>query len=228
MVARRSLMEYRVLGDGFLKLVIQRCLPRFFYNLTQQELEFMGDVAKEDLINYAAYTRGVLAEPTYREIALSHLSSLAEDNPLAFDRMLTSWMEVWSIKWGQRVKLVLSEDQREEEVIQAVEKKASKLVPLLGGLYPQLTRFAVGSLISNGEVCFTNLLADTVVKEVLAKLASSMSIEEAANFARSNPVFLLSEIVQRARALARYKGNLVVLRVNPSFFQEAREEVHEW
>lgn len=222
------LMGYGVSGDNFLKLVIQRYLPRFFYNLSQQELDFMGDVAREDFANYAAYTRGVLTEPTYREVALSYLSLLAEDNPLAFDRMLSSWMEVWSIKWGQRVKLVLSEDQREEEVLQAIDKKASKLVPLLGDLYPHLTRFAIGSLISNGEVCFTNLLADTVVKEVLAKLASSMSVEKAANFAKSNPVFLLSEIVQRARALARYKGNLIVLKVNPSFFQEVREEIHEW
>uniref|UniRef100_A0A7C1P427 Uncharacterized protein n=1 Tax=Thermofilum pendens TaxID=2269 RepID=A0A7C1P427_THEPE len=221
-------MGYGVSGDNFLKLVIQRYLPRFFYNLSQQELDFMGDVAREDFANYAAYTRGVLTEPTYREVALSYLSLLAEDNPLAFDRMLSSWMEVWSIKWGQRVKLVLSEDQREEEVLQAIDKKASKLVPLLGDLYPHLTRFAIGSLISNGEVCFTNLLADTVVKEVLAKLASSMSVEKAANFAKSNPVFLLSEIVQRARALARYKGNLIVLKVNPSFFQEVREEIHEW
>jgi len=222
------LMVYGISGDGFLKLVIQRYLPRFFYNLTQQELDFMGDVAREDLANYAAYIKGVITEPTYREVALSYLSSLAEDDPLAFDRMLSSWMEVWSIKWGQRVKLVLSEDQREEDVLQAVEKKASKLAPLLGDLYPQLTRFAIGSLIGNGEVCFTNLLADTVVKEVLAKLVSSMSVEKAANFAKSNPVFLLSEIVQRAKALARYKGNLVVLKVNPSFFQEVREEIHEW
>ena len=228
MKARRSLMGYGASGDGFLKLVIQRYLPRFFYDLTRQELDFMGDVAKEDLVNYAAYTKGVLTEPMYREVALGYLSTLAEENPLAFDKVLASWMEVWSIKWGQRVKLVLSEDQREEDATRAVEEKASKLIPLLGGLYPQLTRFAVGSLISNGEVCFTDLLANTVVKEILAKLVSSMSIEEAASFARSNPVFLLSEIVQRARALARYKGNLVVLKVNPSFFQEARGEVHEW
>lgn len=214
--------------EAFLKVVLRRYLLRQFPDLTSQELDFMVGVALEDLVNYTAYLGSYIYEAGYRERAIEQLAELAESDPISFDKLVTDHMEVWSIKWNQRVKLVLGRDGQDPHVNGNLEKKVEQLIPLLKDLHSWMQRFAVGSLISNGEVCFTNLIAETIVKEVLYKLVSSMSIQEAAKFISENPAFLMSEIVQRSRGAARYRGNLVVVRVNPSFFEENRGEAIEW
>ncbi|MEM0092813.1 MAG: hypothetical protein QXT33_01515 [Thermofilum sp.] len=221
-------MSREIGKETFLKAVLRRYLLRQFPDLTSQELDFMVGVALEDLLNYVAFSGNYIYEASYRERAVEQLAGLAESDPIGFDRLVTEHMEVWSIKWNQRVKLVLGKDAQDSRGSENLERKVGQLIPLLKDLYSWLQRFAVGSLISNGEVCFTNLIAETVVKEVLYKLVSSMSIQEAAKFVAENPAFLISEIVQRARGAARYRGNLVIVRVNPSFFEENRGEVIEW
>lgn len=220
-------MSREVTNEVFLKTMLRRYLLRQFPDLTHQELDFMVGVAFEDLVNYTAFTGNYIYEADYREKAVKWLNDLAENDPLRFDKLVTEHMEIWSIKWNQRVKLVLANDAQDSREEKA-EKKVAQLIPIIKDIYNWLLRFAVGSLIGNGEVCFTGLIAETVVKEILYRLVSSMQLQEAAKFVEENPAFLMSEIVRRARGTARLKGNLVVVRVNPSFFEENRGEVIEW
>ena len=225
---RLGLMAWAAAGEGFLRSVLKRYILGQFPELSPQELDFMLGVALQDLLNYVAYRGGYIYDADYRERAVEQLSELAERDPLQFDSLLTELIEVWGIKWRQRVKLILAGNQESSRESETVEKAVGRLIPLLGELYPWLLRFAVGSLIANGEVCFTNLVAETIVKESLFKLATSMQPEEAAKFVERNPAFILGEIVRRARGTAQYKGNLVVVRVNPSFFEESGGEAIEW
>lgn len=221
-------MSRAITKETFLKTVLRRYLLNQFPDLTSQELEFILGVAFEDLVNFVAFKEGYIYEEHYKEKAIEQLSELAERDPIKFDKVVSEHTEVWGVKWSQRVKLVLGNDTQDVGNNQSVEKKVGELLPLVKDIYNWLHRVAVGSLISNGEVCFTNLIADTIVKEVFFKLAASMAPQEAASFAERNPVFLMSEVIRKARGTAQYKGNLVVVRVNPSFFSENRGEVIEW
>jgi len=61
-------------------------------------------------------------------------------------------------------------------------------------------------------------MAEMVVKEIFFKIASSQRDDEAVNFIKSNPVFVINEVVKRVKELGQFRGNLVVVRINPAFF----------
>ncbi len=211
-----------------LKSIVSHYITRSFSDLTQQEVEFMSDVATQDLINYLAVKYDFLYDPDYAYKSLVLASKLAEEKPLEFDSILSDWIEIWSLKWRQRVKLVMSDDPENIKAVQRLEDKVSPILNSLGDEAITLRKFAIGSLIKSGEVCFTNLMSDMVLKEVIYKIAINQPADESVKFVRSNPVFVVNELVRRVREISQFKGNLIVVRVNPSFFQEARGELVEW
>ncbi|QOJ78499.1 hypothetical protein IG193_07015 [Infirmifilum lucidum] len=211
-----------------LRSIVSHYIARSFTGLTQQEVEFMSDVATQDLINYLAVKYDFLYDPDYAYKSLVLASKLAEENPLEFDSTLSDWVEVWALKWRQRVKLVMSDDPENVKAVQRLEDKVSPILDSLSDEAMTLKKFAVGSLIRLGEVCFTNLMADMALKEVIYKVAINQSVDESVKFISSNPLFVVNELIRRVKEISQFKGNLVVVRVNPSFFQEARGEVVEW
>jgi len=211
-----------------LKSIVSHYIARYFSDLTQQEVEFMSDVATQDLVNYLAVKFDFIGDPDYSYKSLALASKLAEENPLEFDSLVNEWAEIWVLKWRQRVKLVMSDDPENTKAVQRLEEKVGPILDVLGDEATEFKKFAIGSLIRTGEVCFTNLMAEMVVKEIFFKIASSQRGDEAVNFIKSNPVFVINEVVKRVKELGQFRGNLVVVRINPAFFQDARGEAVEW
>lgn len=211
-----------------LKSVVSRYLERSFSELSPVEADFMSDVATQDLTNYIAVRYDLLYEPDFPSRATDFALKLAEEKPLEFDSIVSEWLDFWVIKWKQRVKLVMGEDAETTEAIKRSEEVVGPLINALGEEVEYYRRFTVGSLVRLGEVCFTNLMADMVTKEVLYKIALGQRTEDAARFIKSNPAFVLSEIVKRTREVSRFKGSLVVVRVNPAFFQGVIGDTVEW
>lgn len=198
-------------------------LYRSFGNLSEQEAEYMLEVAYADFLNYIAVERDVIFEEGYEDAVLTILRDMYLNNEMELDKTLSEWFEVWAWKWRQRVKLALKEEE-ESKLASEVENKVQALLPKVSKLYEWAKRYAIGSLVRHGEVCFTNLLAETVVKEVFFKVASSEEPEKAAKFLSENPAFVISEITKRVKELSAFKGNLVVVRLNPLFFESQRGE----
>ncbi|MGC8836655.1 MAG: hypothetical protein ACP5PL_06915 [Infirmifilum sp.] len=222
-----KIMEGRM-SYSTLKSIISHYLLNVFSELSQQEADFMSDVATQDFINYVSVMNDFLHDSDFSIKALNYISRLADQNPLEIDKILRDWIEVWVLKWKQRVKLVMGDDEANNKAYQELEDKVSPLLSTLGGDLITFRKFAIGSLISSGEVCFTNLMADMIIKEVLFKVASSQNSEEVLRFVKSNPIFIVNEIIKKVKELSRFKGNLVVVRINPAFFQEMQGEAIEW
>lgn len=211
-----------------LKTVISHYLTKSFTGLSEQEADFMSDIATQDFLNYIAVEKDILYDSDSSLRVLSYISNLMEEKPLDLDKILSEWLEVWIIKWKQRVKLVMGEDSQDAKAMKNLEDKVTPIMNKLGDEVQAFRKFTIGSLIASREVCFTNLMADMVVKEILFKIASSQNIAEAQDFVRTNPVFILNEIVKRVKELSRFKGNLIVVKINPAFFQDVRGEIVEW
>lgn len=224
----RVMEEDRVMSHSTLKSIISHYLSKIFPDISQQEADFMSDVAVEDFINYVSVQNNFLYDNDFSIKTLNYITFLAKEDPFKMDKILSEWLEVWILKWKQRVKLVMSDDPESTKSIKTLEDKVSPLVNNLGEDLVYFKKFAIGSLVMQGEVCFTNLMADMVVKEVLFKVASSQNTDEALKFVRANPLFIINELVKRVKEVSRFKGNLVVVRINPAFFQETRGDVVEW
>ncbi|RLE61461.1 MAG: hypothetical protein DRJ35_00535 [Thermoprotei archaeon] len=207
--------------------LINRNIQKKFDNLSKTELEFMSEVARADFINFVMVEEGFLYEENGEELAFDAIIYYIEEEPLRIDALLSEWIDVWSWKWKQRVKLVLQDDPSMVKAEQLLNQKLSPVIPRIKN-YNWFRRFTLGSLINVNEVCFTNLLSDSIVKGALFKVAKTLPPDKVVEIIEKNPMFVIEEIVSRVKELKAFKGNLVVVRLNPKFFEERRERLVEW
>ena len=209
--------------ENEIKSILKSSLYKYFTDLSEQEAEYLFSIAYSDFINYVAVTRDFIFDENYEEETLVAIQYIYHNQPLVLNDMLSEWLEVWSLKWKQRVKLAVKEDES-SKINEEVEKKVQGVLPSIPELYEWFKRYAIGSLIRHGEVCFTGLLAETVVKEIIVKMLFSQDPAKALRFLKENPAFVLNEITKKVKELSAYRGNLVIVRLNPLFFESQRGE----
>ncbi|MEM1508401.1 MAG: hypothetical protein QW291_02875 [Thermofilaceae archaeon] len=190
-----------------------------FAGMGKTEEGFMSKIALSDFLNYVEVDRGFIYDYSPDERLEFYLESLADRKPTTIATMLEEWFVLWISKWRQRVKLTMKSEVGEEELMKKIEEKTRAYMGL--PLIAEAKLFALGSLVKSGEVCFTNLLSDSVLKGTLYYIASrSNSLDEVVKVLEKNPVLLISEIVKRVRSMSRFKGPLVTLKLEQALFSE--------
>ncbi len=201
-----------------LRGVLARKIAAEFGGMSKSEESFMVGVSVRDFINFVKVDRGFLYdEYAPDERAEAHIESLMEMKPAALASMLDEWFTLWALKWRQRVKLAAKGDY-DEEYAKRLEQAVKPFVDL--PLYAEAKRFALGSLIKSGEVCFTDLLSDVVVKNSIYSMVSRGSSEEVRRVLERNPLLLINEVTNRVKAMARFKGPLVALKLERVVFED--------
>ncbi len=202
--------------------LLRRGVVRRFPDLSRGELDFMVQVAASDFRNYIMVVEDILYEEGAEGRALARITHYGEEEPEYLALLLSDWLDVWEWKWRQRVKLDIDGGKNaEDELGKAVAPAAKKLKD-----YDWFRKFALGSLVKAGEVCFTDTLADSAVKAALYDIVRGTSPERAAEIIERNPMVLVEGIVRKVRMFQRFKGGLVVVRLNPQFFKQS--SMAEW
>lgn len=199
------------------KATFSRKLAQEFGGLSKAEESFMVNVCSRDFLNYVKVERGFLYDDQAPdERALRYLEYLMEEKPITYVAMVDEWFPVWALKWRQRVKLA-SEREFDEKLVQRIERETQPLVK--HPIFEEARRFALGSLIKSGEICFTDTLSEMLIKNILfTMLTRSGNAEEIKNVLERNPILLFNEITSRVRALARFKGPLIAVRFERVIF----------
>ncbi|RLE86520.1 MAG: hypothetical protein DRJ96_00630 [Thermoprotei archaeon] len=201
-----------------LATMLSRRLINEFGNLNRAERSFMLRVSTEDFFNYVKVEQGFIYDYSPDERASFYLEVLSEREPLKLAHLLDDWFSVWALKWRQRVRLAMG-DREDESLVEKIRRRTAALqgLPIIG----EAKRFALGSLIRSGEVCFTNLLSDSVVRGALYHMLNrASSPEEVKRALERNPALLLDEVIKRVRSLVKYKGPLVTLKLEIALFSD--------
>jgi len=201
-----------------LRALIRREVSKRFPDLTSGELTFMSQVAERDFYNYVLVEDDLLYEDRGYERVLARLIYQMKSDPMRLAERLSDWADVWGWKWRQRVKLVLGDDSSLKEE----EKVFSEVAPVIGRIkgYDWFKKFALGSIVRAGEVCFTDTLAESLAKTAIYKVVKGAGPQKAPEIIEKNPSVVVDEIVERARKFRLFKGNLVVVRLDPDFFKQ--------
>ena len=198
---------------------LQRRIREEFGSMSRAEEGFMTRVSISDFLNYLKVDRGFIYDYSPEERLNFYLETLAERRPATLASMLDEWFALWAAKWRQRVKLTMKGVKREEEVVRRINERTRPLMEL--PVAAQAKLFALGSLVRSGEVCFTDLLSESAVKGALYYMVSRASGPEVvAKVIGRNPTLLLSEVIKRVKAMARFKGPLVTLKLEQALFSE--------
>ena len=175
-------------------------------------------VAYEDLLNYLKVHWNLIAvENSDLELA-DKAYNFFKENPKEFEEFLNVWAGLWMKKWIERVKLLIGKEHS------CNWKKTNRLLSIAEPYWNQLRKkkemkeIVVKTLIKNGEICGTSILAENIIKTELGSTAEKAKLRLNDKETILN---VLTNTLRKAREISRSKGPLIFVRIDKSFFNLA-------
>lgn len=203
-----------------LKVVIYRLLAKKIEGLSTPENQTMSEIAVKDFLNFYKTTRNLLGIPGSTENAKYMLEDELEEHPVEMIKEIEEWLDNWLIKWRQRVKLTLSPIKEEKDI----QKMEMQIAPVMSRLtfIEELRDIVIGSLVKSGEICFTDLLADNIIKAALMSVAQYYTDKnKMIQVLEKNPHIILEAVLKKVKSIKNFKGPLVTIRIEKRLFRDS-------
>jgi len=186
-------------------------------------LEIMGSdhkvlqVACKDFSNYLKFHWNLIGKEANQCEVVEKLEALFKDNGDELDAFLTIWCNIWFKKWKQRVKLLIGNQNANKW--NKMTKNITNAEPLWRKIEckNELQEIVVATLIKNGEVCGTEILAENLLKiELGEKYAQDLCDKER--------IFtILNNALRKARDMAQSHGPLIFVKVDKGYYSTTIE-----
>ncbi len=171
-------------------------------------------IAYQDLTNYMKFTWQQSRTDMDNMAPSEKMNQDYQENPVEYDQFLAVWAGLWLTKWQKRVKIILSNNQRIENV-QNQAKKTIDIETLWQRLNnrQEMTEIIALSLVKNGEICGTQILAENLLKIELAK-QTTQDVNKP-----ETQIRILSATLRRAREASQTAGPTLFMKVNNVYFE---------
>jgi len=136
------------------------------------------------------------------------VEKIASEETLEFDAFLTVWIGMWIKKWQERVKLVIGRNNGQEKSV-TVQKLEN--ITLENDLKEEIINVVSCTLINNGEICGTEIIAENIINQELNK---EMDITD-----KKQAVTFLQNIIQAARNTSKTTGPLMFIEINKAYYK---------
>jgi hypothetical protein len=126
------------------------------------------------------------------------------------ESFLSIWTAAWMKKWQERVKLLVGNQRKTEH--NDLQKTLEEAQPAWETLdcKEELMDIVQSTLINNGEICGTQILAEHVLKMELAK--------DDLKFDNGKTVEFLNNVLRRARVISQTSGPLMFIEINRAYY----------
>lgn len=201
---------------NFLETLLAECLRN-----RNPQLDLQGtdrrvlEIAHEDLTNFLKVHWNLVGKESVDYELIEKLYSCYHEDPKELEEFVNIWSGIWIKKWGERVKLLIG--RKDTSNWQKIDQRLCEAEPVWKTLpnRGEIEDIVIESLIRNGEVCGTTILAENLIKMELGsytdKKINTNSDQDILN--------LVNGTLRRARSLARSKGPLIFVRLDKKFFQ---------
>jgi hypothetical protein len=170
-------------------------------------------IACQDLTNYLRVHWNLIRKDTDQCDVVDKLEKFFEENPDELQEFITVWSGIWLKKWGERVKLLIGNEN---------SKKWNNVTKILNNADPIWTRLSnrsqmvdlvISTLIRNGEICGTSILAENLLKMELG--------DEKRNYVneKEQTLNVVNNALKKARDLTQSKGPLIFVKVDKGYYQ---------
>jgi hypothetical protein len=173
-------------------------------------------VAHQDLVNYLKHHWNMVGKETSNFELVSKTERLLKEEPDEFEVFLSVWVGMWLRKWSQRVKLLLGEQVVSNENKPRTNSAPSNVEHLWAKQKgkQEIVELVVSSLVKNGELCATEILAENILKTELGNNTDRMNSKE-------QMLALLNAALRRAREIAQNTGPLIFVKVDKGYYRSA-------
>ncbi|NLF88666.1 hypothetical protein GX563_07575 [Candidatus Bathyarchaeota archaeon] len=187
-------------------------------------LDIMGSdrkvlqVACQDFTNYLKFHWQLIGKENSNCEIVDKLEVLFRENADELDSYLAIWCKNWFKKWQQRVKLLIGNQGA---------NKWSKMAKNITDAEPiwhridhkqELQEIVVSTLIKNGEICGTEILAENLLKlELGEKSVQSITDDKERLFT------VLNNTLRKSREMAQSRGPLIFVKVDKGYYNTSAE-----
>ena len=170
-------------------------------------------IACQDLTNYLKVHWELIGKESNECEQVERLEKFYNENPAELDEFLRIWTGIWLQKWKERVKLLIGNEN---------SNKWNKATKTLNNAEPvwknlanrkEMEEVITLTLIKNGEICGTSILAENLIKMELGEKKSEYASEA------KQTLMLVNNTLRKARELARSKGPLIFVKVDKGYYQ---------
>ena len=141
------------------------------------------------------------------------LEKIFNETPTELSEFLDVWAGIWLKKWAERVKLLIGNEN---------SKKWNRTTRVLNNgevMWGKLAKrqakeeAIISTLVRNGEVCGTSILAENLLKMELGEDEKEYNSEE------EQIVNVINNTLRKARELTQSKGPLIFVKVDKGYYQ---------
>ncbi|MEM3551369.1 MAG: hypothetical protein QXN87_04650 [Candidatus Bathyarchaeia archaeon] len=169
-------------------------------------------IACEDFTNYLKVFWGLVGRDAGTCELIDKLEGLHREEPRELEEFIDLWAGIWLKKWMERVKLLISDED---------QKKWNRMTRILINAEPiwrkltnrrEMQEVVVFTLIKNGEICGTSILAENLLKMELGENKRKYTREE------EQILNLVNNTLRKARELTRSKGPLIFVKLDKGYY----------
>jgi hypothetical protein len=181
-------------------------------------LDIMGSdrkvlqVACQDFTNYLKFHWDLIGKEGSQCELVDKLEQFFKEKPSELDEFLTIWAGIWFKKWKERVKLLIGDQNASKW--NKISKTISNAEPLWRKIEhkQELQEVVIATLIKNGEICGTEILAENLLKMELSEKRNQYLNDKERIFITVN------NTIRKAREMAQSKGPLIFVKVDKGYY----------
>jgi len=169
-------------------------------------------IACQDLTNYLKVHWNLIGKEANECELVDMLEKFFNENPNELEEFLGIWTGIWFKKWKERVKLLIGNEN---------SNRWNKVTKILSNAEPvwrklsnrqEMQELVTSTLIKNGEICGTSILAENLLKMELGEKSREYVNEE------EQIMNLVNNTLRKARELTRSKGPLIYVKIDKGYY----------
>jgi len=169
-------------------------------------------VACQDFTNYLKVHWNLIGKEANECELVEKLENFYSENPKEMEEFLGIWTGIWFKKWKERVKLLIGNENsnrwnRVTKTLNDAEPIWKKLTNRL-----EMQEVVTATLIKNGEICGTSILAENLLKMELGEKNKKYINEQ------EQIIHVINNTLRKARELTRSKGPLIYVRIDKGYY----------
>ena len=186
-------------------------------------LDIMGSdrkvlqVACQDFTNYLKFHWNLIGKESNQCTLVEKLEKLFKEDGAELDAFLIVWTGIWFKKWKVRVKLLIGNQNANKW--NKMSKTLANVEPLWRKIEhkQELQEIVVATLIKNGEICGTEILAENLLKMELGE-------KNLENVSDKERLFTtLNCALRKAREMAQSRGPLIFVKIDKGYYNALNE-----
>jgi hypothetical protein len=217
-----TLLTYILFGEGFEAGISMNFIEMLLSQKLNEKnpmLDALGpdrkllQIASQDLTNYLKVHWSLIGKEANDCDVVEKLEKFYNEDRSELEEFLDVWTGIWLRKWKERVKLLIGNENSNHW------NKATKILNNAEPAWKSLSsrqeieEFVVLTLVKNGEICGTAILAENLLKMELGEKKRDYFSE------KEQILNVVNNTLRKARELTQSKGPLIFVKIDKGYYQ---------